>query len=94
MNTHAPVKLSVRGLTKRFAGAEVLHGLDFDVFEGEFLSILGPSGCGKTTTLRMLIGLVPVDEGAVFSEMKTSRMPRPMRAAWASCFRITPCSKT
>ena len=66
MNTHAPVKRSVRGLTKRFAGAEVLHGLDFDVFEGEFLSILGPSGCGKTTTLRMLIGLVPVDEGTVF----------------------------
>lgn len=65
MKANVPVKLAVRGLTKRFAGTEVLHALDFDVFEGEFLSILGPSGCGKTTTLRMLIGLLPVDDGTV-----------------------------
>ena len=65
MSTQSAPKLSVRGLTKRFAGAEVLHNLDFDVEKGEFLSILGPSGCGKTTTLRMLIGLLPVDGGKV-----------------------------
>lgn len=59
------VKLSIRGLTKRFGKAETLHGLDFDVYDGEFLSILGPSGCGKTTTLRILIGLIEPDEGAV-----------------------------
>lgn len=65
MKTNPAAKLSVRGLTKRFGGAEVLHALDFDVMPGEFLSILGPSGCGKTTTLRMLIGLESVDEGSV-----------------------------
>ncbi|WP_418253292.1 ABC transporter ATP-binding protein [Gordonibacter urolithinfaciens] len=58
-------KLRVSGLVKRFDGAEVLHGLDFDVRDGEFLSILGPSGCGKTTTLRILIGLLDPDEGAI-----------------------------
>lgn len=64
MMTKAP-KLSVRGLRKRFDGREVLRGIDFDVFDGEFLSILGPSGCGKTTTLRILIGLLESDEGVI-----------------------------
>ncbi|MCI8469174.1 MAG: ABC transporter ATP-binding protein [Eggerthellaceae bacterium] len=59
------VKLSVRGLMKTFEGKEILHGLDFDVFQGEFLSILGPSGCGKTTTLRILMGLLAPDAGSV-----------------------------
>lgn len=58
-------KLVVRGLSKDFAGKRVLHGLDFEVRDGEFLSILGPSGCGKTTTLRILIGLLLPDAGSV-----------------------------
>ena len=58
-------KLAIRGLRKRFDGIDMLQGLDFDVYTGEFLSILGPSGCGKTTTLRILIGLLEADEGTV-----------------------------
>lgn len=58
-------KLVARGLTKRFGGDTVLHGLDFEVRDGEFLSILGPSGCGKTTTLRILIGLIEPDGGTL-----------------------------
>lgn len=59
-------KLSVKNITKRFGEKEMLHRLSFDVYAGEFLSILGPSGCGKTTTLRILIGLLEPDEGTVF----------------------------
>lgn len=58
-------KLRISNLVKRFGGAEVLHGLNFDVRDGEFLSILGPSGCGKTTTLRILIGLLAPDGGTI-----------------------------
>ena len=58
-------KIEVRGLRKCFNGNVVLHDLDFDVYDGEFLSILGPSGCGKTTTLRILIGLETPDAGSV-----------------------------
>lgn len=66
VNAHASEpKLRITGLVKRFDGADVLHGLDFDVRDGEFLSILGPSGCGKTTTLRILIGLLSPDEGTI-----------------------------
>mgnify|MGYP002761610584 CR=1 FL=1 len=59
------VKIAVRGLRKCFNGSVVLHDLDFDVYDGEFLSILGPSGCGKTTTLRILIGLETPDAGSI-----------------------------
>jgi ABC-type Fe3+/spermidine/putrescine transport system ATPase subunit len=63
-------KLAVEGLTHRFNRQEVLHGLDFTVQDGEFLSILGPSGCGKTTILRILIGLLEPSAGRVMKDGK------------------------
>jgi ABC-type Fe3+/spermidine/putrescine transport system ATPase subunit len=48
----------------------VLHGLNFTVRDGEFLSILGPSGCGKTTILRILIGLLEPEAGRVIKDGK------------------------
>lgn len=58
-------KLSVRNLTKTFDDKTVLNNISFDLYEGEFLSILGPSGCGKTTLLRILIGLDKADSGEI-----------------------------
>ncbi|MBQ8817690.1 MAG: ABC transporter ATP-binding protein [Clostridia bacterium] len=58
-------KLSVRNMTKTFDGKTVLNNISFDLYEGEFLSILGPSGCGKTTLLRILIGLEKADSGEI-----------------------------
>jgi multiple sugar transport system ATP-binding protein len=46
--------------------APAVDSLDLTIEDGEFLVLVGPSGCGKSTTLRMLAGLEPVDEGAVF----------------------------
>lgn len=63
-------KLSVRNLTKSFDGKTVLNNISFDLYEGEFLSILGPSGCGKTTLLRILIGLEKADAGAILKAGK------------------------
>ena len=60
-----PVKLEVRDLVQVFGRQEILHGIDFSVMDGEFLSILGPSGCGKTTILRILIGLLSPTSGRV-----------------------------
>lgn len=58
-------KLSIRNMNKSFDGKPVLKNLNFDLMEGEFLSILGPSGCGKTTLLRILIGLDHADSGEI-----------------------------
>jgi putative spermidine/putrescine transport system ATP-binding protein len=49
--------ISLRGVRKEFAGGVVaVAGLDLDVEEGEFVTLLGPSGSGKTTVLRMIAG--------------------------------------
>ena len=61
-------KLEVQNLIHIFNRQEVLHGLDFTVNDGEFLSILGPSGCGKTTILRILIGLLSPTSGKILKD--------------------------
>lgn len=62
------IKLSVHGLEKYFEEKQTLNKVSFDVYDGEFLSILGPSGCGKTTILRILIGLLQPDAGSVLKD--------------------------
>ena len=62
------VKLEIHDLIQVFNRQEVLHGLNFTVNEGEFLSILGPSGCGKTTILRILIGLLFPTSGRIIKD--------------------------
>ena len=49
------VNLEVKDLTKKYGKKIVLDNINFDVKNGEFLSILGSSGCGKTTLLKLLI---------------------------------------
>ena len=62
------LKLEIQNLRRVFNKQEILHGLDFTVNDGEFLSILGPSGCGKTTILRILIGLLPATSGKIIKD--------------------------
>ena len=54
-----------RGLTKRYGQTTVLDGLDIDIPERLFTTLLGPSGCGKTTMLRMIAGLERPDAGTL-----------------------------
>ena len=60
-------KVEIRGLSRRFDGAEgaALDGLDLDVEDGELLVLVGPSGCGKSTTLRLVAGLDVPDAGTI-----------------------------
>jgi multiple sugar transport system ATP-binding protein len=57
--------LGLKGVVKRFGAAEVIHGVDLEVRDGEFVVFVGPSGCGKSTLLRMIAGLEEVSEGDV-----------------------------
>lgn len=61
-------KLTIQNLEMVFDGKRTLDCVNFDVREGEFLSILGPSGCGKTTILRILIGLLKPTGGTVLKD--------------------------
>ncbi len=58
--------LSLKKLTKAYGKVEVLHGIDLDIADGEFVVFVGPSGCGKSTSLRMIAGLEDITDGEVW----------------------------
>src|SRR5919197_1062454 len=60
-----PSAVRLRGVWKRYGQVAAVAGVDLDVREGEFLTLLGPSGSGKTTILRMIAGFELPDEGSV-----------------------------
>jgi len=66
-STHSGSSLvTLRGVAKAFpSGTLALSGLDLDIREGEFVSLLGPSGCGKSTALRIIAGLSEPSAGEV-----------------------------
>ncbi|PID54199.1 MAG: spermidine/putrescine ABC transporter ATP-binding protein [Micrococcales bacterium] len=59
-------RVSLQNITKSYGTNTVLAGVDLQLAAGELVALLGPSGCGKTTTLRILAGLEPQDEGRVY----------------------------
>ena len=56
-------QLALSGVKKNFENLEVIHGIDLDIRDGEFVVFVGPSGCGKSTLLRMICGLEEITEG-------------------------------
>jgi len=57
--------VELANVIKRFGETEVIHGVDLDIAEGEFVVFVGPSGCGKSTLLRMIAGLEETTEGEI-----------------------------
>src|SRR5258708_34127396 len=57
-----------RKLVKRYGELEVVHAIDLNIQDGEFIVLVGPSGCGKSTTLRMLAGLEDISDGEILIE--------------------------
>ena len=57
--------VSFRNVKKSFGKVDILHGLGFDIADGEFVVLVGPSGCGKSTLLRMLAGLEDITDGEI-----------------------------
>ena len=57
--------VTLQNVVKRFGEAQVIHGVDLVVEDGEFCVFVGPSGCGKSTLLRMVAGLEETSSGAI-----------------------------
>ncbi len=68
--------IEFRNITKSFDKQITLKGINLDIFENEFVTLLGPSGCGKTTLLRILGGFLEADEGnIIFNGEEISHKP-------------------
>ena len=58
-------QVQVRKVRKAFGPVEVIHGVDIEIADGEFVVLVGPSGCGKSTLLRMIAGLEDISGGVI-----------------------------
>ena len=57
--------VAIRGVKKAFGPHHVIHGVDVEIADGEFVVLVGPSGCGKSTLLRMIAGLENISAGEI-----------------------------
>jgi len=57
--------VSFHDIRKAYGKVKVIHGIGFDIADGEFVVLVGPSGCGKSTLLRMLAGLEEITGGEI-----------------------------
>ncbi|MEH2136121.1 ABC transporter ATP-binding protein [Nostoc sp.] len=79
ITTFQPLDVELRNVFKFFNQEPAVHGIDLDVRQGEFFSILGPSGCGKTTTLRLIAGFEIADAGKVLIQGQSMTNVPPYR---------------
>lgn len=83
--------LTVRDLTKDFAGLRAVDGVSFDVRPGEIMGLIGPNGSGKTTTINVITGLLNITSGTVHLgalDMTGWQPHRIARAGLARTFQI------
>ena len=59
------IRISIENLYKSFELVQVLHGIDIEINDGEFVVLVGPSGCGKSTLLRTIAGLEQASKGTI-----------------------------
>lgn len=68
--------VSLRDIYVTFDGEVILNGINLDIRDKEFVTLLGPSGCGKTTTLRLIGGFLEPDRGDImFDGKKINKVP-------------------
>ncbi|NNE24952.1 MAG: ATP-binding cassette domain-containing protein, partial [Rhizobiales bacterium] len=70
--------ISLKSVRKSYGKIEVIHGIDIDIEDGEFIVIVGPSGCGKSTLLRMVAGLETITSGDIHIDERRVNDLEPM----------------
>lgn len=79
--------LSLKNVTKIYPGnIQVIHGIDMEVQDGEFVVIVGPSGCGKSTLMRMVAGLESITSGTIAIDEKVVNSLEPAERDIAMVF--------
>ena len=78
--------VTVKNVRKNYGHFEVLHGVDIDIADGEFVILVGPSGCGKSTLLRMIAGLEEISSGDIAIDNKVVNNVEPKERDIAMVF--------
>ena len=69
-------RVTVRDVEKAYGSTKVIHGINVEIADGEFVVLVGPSGCGKSTLLRMIAGLEEITGGTIsIGEREVNRLP-------------------
>lgn len=68
--------ITIRGLTKYFAGWPLYENFDLDIPKHKIVSVFGPNGCGKSTLINMIAGLIPIDAGEILFDGKSLKETR------------------
>ena len=90
--------IQLNNIIKRYGAGktanQVIHGVNADIRDGEFVVIVGPSGCGKSTLLRMVAGLEEISEGeiSIGNRVVNDLSPPSETSPW--CSRTTRCTRT
>src|ERR1700676_727858 len=67
----AGTHITIRGLTKYFAGWPLYENFDLNIPKHSIVSVFGPNGCGKSTLINMIAGLIPIDSGEILFDGKS-----------------------
>jgi len=79
--------VTLKNIVKRYDDKhQVIHGIDLDIADGEFMVFVGPSGCGKSTLLRMIAGLEQISEGELHIDGKRANDVPPAQRELAMVF--------
>lgn len=84
--TERKVKLKIENIKKQYKNGDGVNNINFEVYEGEFVTMLGPSGCGKSTILRTLGGFLDIDEGEILIGGKPVSLLPPEKRPTAMVF--------
>jgi zinc transport system ATP-binding protein len=74
MKNSSQIQISVSGLSYKYSAQNALDALSFEVNEGDYIGLIGPNGGGKTTLVKLLLGLLPTQTGAINFHIKKSEV--------------------
>jgi len=73
--------LELRGVSKRFGAVQALTSIDFETHKGEVVALVGDNGAGKSTLIKIIAGILPIDEGKILWEGREVSLNGPQAAA-------------
>src|SRR5262245_22590393 len=75
------VLLELRGVSKRFGAVQALTAVDFETHAGEVVALVGDNGAGKSTLVKVISGIIPIDEGTISFEGRAVSLDGPKAAS-------------